>query len=219
MKKYLILPVKNPTKELLKIVDFFQNKVKIIIIDDGSQINNQLFKLLNKKILIIKNKQNMGKGYSIKRAFRFILKKKNINGVIIADSDGQHSINDISKIIKLFSKNLDKFIIGQRKFKLLKTPFRNYIGNLISSLIFFFKFRVFMDTQCGLRAIPLRYIKKSLKIEANDYSFEMQLLINFMSSNRNNLKLMTIKTIYKKTIKSYFDPISDSYSIIIRFLK
>ena len=219
MKKYLILPVKNPTKELLKIVNFFQNKVKIIIIDDGSQINNQLFKLLNKKILIIKNKQNMGKGYSIKRAFRFILKKKNINGVIIADSDGQHSINDISKIIKLFSKNLDKFIIGQRKFKLLKTPFRNYIGNLISSLIFFFKFRVFMDTQCGLRAIPLRYIKKSLKIEANDYSFEMQLLINFMSRNRNNLKLMTIKTIYKKTIKSYFDPISDSYSIIIRFLK
>jgi len=219
MKKYLILPVKNPTKELLKIVNYFQNKVKIIIIDDGSQINNQLFKLLNKKILIIKNKQNMGKGYSIKRAFRFILKKKNINGVIIADSDGQHSINDISKIIKLFSKNLDKFIIGQRKFKLLKTPFRNYIGNLISSLIFFFKFRVFMDTQCGLRAIPLRYIKKSLKIEANDYSFEMQLLINFMSRNRNNLKLMTIKTIYKKTIKSYFDPISDSYSIIIRFLK
>ena len=62
MKKYLILPVKNPTKELLKIVNFFQNKVKIIIIDDGSQINNQLFKLLNKKILIIKNKQNMGKG-------------------------------------------------------------------------------------------------------------------------------------------------------------
>ena len=161
----------------------------------------------------------MGKGYLIKRSFRFILKKKNINGVIIADSDGQHSINDISKIIKLFSKNLDKFIIGQRKFKLLKTPFRNYIGNLISSLIFFFKFRVFMDTQCGLRAIPLRYIKKSLKIEANDYSFEMQLLINFMSRNRNNLKLMTIKTIYKKTIKSYFDPISDSYSIIIRFLK
>ena len=121
MKKYLILPVKNPTKELLKIINYFQNKKKIIIVDDGSKINNQFFKLSFKKALIIKNKKNMGKGFSIKKAFRFILKKKKyIDGVIIADSDGQHSINDINKILKLYSKNSDKFIIGQENLNFLK---------------------------------------------------------------------------------------------------
>ena len=50
-----------------------------------------------------------------------------MSGAIIADSDGQHAINDIEKIYKFFSKNPEKFTIGQRKFKLLKTPFRNLL--------------------------------------------------------------------------------------------
>lgn len=220
MKKYLILPVKNPTKELLKIINFFHNKIKIIIVDDGSKINNQFFKLSFKKALIIKNKKNMGKGFSIKKAFRFILKKKKyIDGVIIADSDGQHSINDINKILKLYSKNSNKFIIGQRKFKFFKTPLRNFVGNSISSFIFFIKFGIYIDTQCGLRAIPIRYMKKSMKIKANDYSFESQLLIDFLTNHKDHLKFMKIKTIYKKTIKSYFNPIFDSYSILLKLLK
>ena len=93
---------------------------------DQKQTINFLNYLI-KKALIIKNKKNMGKGFSIKKAFRFILKKKYIDGVIIADSDGQHSINDINKILKLYSKNSNKFIIGQRKFKFFKTPLRNFV--------------------------------------------------------------------------------------------
>ena len=162
----------------------------------------------------------MGKGFSIKKAFRFILKKKsNIDGAIIADSDGQHSISDINKILKFYSKNSNKFIIGQRKFRFFKTPLRNYIGNSISSLIFLIKFRVYIDTQCGLRAIPVKYIKKSIKIKANDYSFESQLLIDLLTNYKDHLKFMKIKKIYKKKIKSYFNPISDSYSILIKLLK
>ena len=81
------------------------------------------------------------------------------------------------------------------------------------------KFRVYIDTQCGLRAIPVKYIKKSIKIKANDYSFESQLLIDLLTNYKDHLKFMKIKTIYKKTIKSYFNPISDSYSILIKLLK
>jgi hypothetical protein len=220
MKKYLILPVKNPTKEFLKIINFFHDKIKIIIINDGSQTNSQFFKLSYKKALIIKNKKNMGKGFSIKKAFRFILKKKrNIDGAIIADSDGQHSINDINKILKLYSKNSNKFIIGQRKFRFFKTPLRNFVGNSISSFIFFIRFGIYIDTQCGLRAIPLKYMEKSTKIKANDYSFESQLLIDLLTNHKEHLKFMKIKTIYKKKIKSYFDPIFDTYSIFLKLLK
>ena len=44
MNVYLIIPVKNPKKEFLKIVNFFINKFKIIIIDDGSENNKHYFK-------------------------------------------------------------------------------------------------------------------------------------------------------------------------------
>ena len=116
--KFLILPIKNPSEELFKIINYFHKKLNIIVIDDGSKINTHFFKGINKKVLLIRNKKNMGKGFSIKKAFRLILLKKNVSGAIIADSDGQHAINDIEKIYKFFSKNPKKFTIGQRKFKL-----------------------------------------------------------------------------------------------------
>ena len=217
--KFLILPIKNPSEELFKKINYFHKKLNIIVIDDGSKINTHFFKGINKKVLLIRNKKNMGKGFSIKKAFRLILLKKNVSGAIIADSDGQHAINDIEKIYKFFSKNPEKFTIGQRKFKLLKTPFRNYIGNLISSFIFLIRFKIYIDTQCGLRGIPIKYIKKSLRIDANDYSFELGQLIDLILNDRDNLKFITIKTIYKKKIKSYFNPILDSISIMKQFQK
>ena len=80
----------------------------------------------------------MGKGFSIKKLFVLYLKKKYIDGVIIADSDGQHSINDINKILKLYSKNSNKFIIGQRKFKFFKT-FKKFCRKFNFKLHIFYK--------------------------------------------------------------------------------
>ena len=74
--KFLILPIKNPSEELFKIINYFHKKFNIIVIDDGSKINTHFFKEMNKKVLLIRNKKNMGKGFSIKKAFRLILKKK-----------------------------------------------------------------------------------------------------------------------------------------------
>jgi len=218
-RKVLILPIKNPSRELFKIINNFHNKLKIIIIDDGSKINRHYFKIIKNKVKIIRNKQNMGKGYSIKKAFGLILKKKYLNGVIIADSDGQHAVSDINKIYNFFLKNPEKFIIGQRKFMFFKTPLRNYFGNLISSLIFLFRFNIYIDTQCGLRAIPRKFIKQNLDIKANDYSFELRMLINIILNEKSSLKFLKIKTIYKKKIKSYFNPLYDSFSIIKQFIK
>ena len=103
--------------------------------------------------------------------------------------------------------------------RFFKTPLRNLVGNSISSFIFFIRFGIYIDTQCGLRAIPLKYMEKSTKIRANDYSFESQLLIDLLTNHKEHLKFMKIKTIYKKKIKSYFDPIFDSYSILLKLLK
>ena len=152
MNVYLIIPVKNPTKKFQEIVNFFINKLKIIIIDDGSRINTHYFgKLKNKNIKILVNKKNKGKGFSVKRAFKTILKSKYNFGVVVADADGQHCIKDINKFCKNLHKKPNQLIIGQRKFNIKNTPIRNYIGNKISTFLFFIKYKKLIDTQCGLR--------------------------------------------------------------------
>ena len=40
-----------------------------------------------------------------------------------------------------------------------------------------------------------------MKIKANDYSFESQLLIDLLTNYKDHLKFMKIKTIYKKKLK------------------
>ena len=182
MKKiYLIIPIKNPTKEFLKIIKFFSNKIRIIIVNDGSTINTHYFQKFNKKnISILINKKNMGKGYSIKKAFKKILKNGDASGSIVADGDGQHSKKDILKVYKMFCKNKNQVIIGQRKFELFNTPLRNFIGNKVSSFIVKIKYKQKIDTQCGLKAIPIDLMKKSLTITENDYAFETKFLTTLL---------------------------------------
>ena len=48
-KIFLILPTKNPTISLLKIVNFFEKRIKILIIDDGSNDKTEYFDIIKKK--------------------------------------------------------------------------------------------------------------------------------------------------------------------------
>ena len=95
MKIYIVIPVKNPDNELLKIVKFFQKRYKIIIIDDGSTLNTNFFRYItSKNVEILKNNKNMGRIF--KKRYQKSYKKENL-WIIQADGDGQHSINDIQR--------------------------------------------------------------------------------------------------------------------------
>ena len=219
MNVYLIIPVKNPKKEFLKIVNFFINKFKIIIIDDGSENNKHYFKKLqNRNLKILVNKKNRGKGFSVKKALKNILDSKHNFGAVIADADGQHSIKDINKFCKHLYKKPNQLIIGQREFSIRNTPLRNYTGNKISTFLFFLKYKKVIDTQCGLRGIPYRIFRASLKIKEDNYAFEQKFLNKFFNLEKN-LKFIKIKTIYNKKIRSHFKPVRDSLSVIKSLIK
>ena len=219
MKIYIIIPVKNPDYEMIKILKYFKKKYKIIVINDGSTLNGKYFRHLNSKnVEILKNSKNMGKGYSLKKAIRKVIRRK-IDGIIQADGDGQHSINDINKVINCFKKNKSKIIIGQRELNFKNTPLRNYLGNKIASIIFNYgrKYKI-NDTQCGLRAIPKNKFSNCLKLRENNYAYETKFLSMFLS-NKKNYKLIKIKTIYKKNTISHFKPINDSITILNSLFK
>ena len=48
-KIFLVIPTKNPTISLLKIINFFEKKIKILIIDDGSNDKIEYFDIIKKK--------------------------------------------------------------------------------------------------------------------------------------------------------------------------
>ena len=81
--------------------------MEIILIDDGSNDgSNEILNSFNKnnEIIILKNKSNHGKGYSITKG----LELASGNNIILADGDLEIDITIIPTIIKSYGDNFKK---------------------------------------------------------------------------------------------------------------
>ena len=226
----IIIPAYNPDINLIEIINnlISKNILNIIVINDGSKIENEkYFREIKNKCVILKNESNQGKGNSIKKGLSYLSNLYSNNeliGIITVDADGQHCVEDILNIyntLKInYKNNNDMILLGSRNFKTnKKVPFRNKIGNKISSfLIKKLKKIKIKDTQSGLRGIPYKYFKDFIKIEGNRYEYEQNCL-NYIIRNQIPFKEIDIKAIYEKKQKSNFNIIKDSCKIFISILR
>jgi len=162
----IIIPVFNEEftiKEVLKrIPNSYQQE--IIVIDDGSTDKSieQIKKVKNKNIHIIKHPYNLGYGAAIQTG----ISHASGDILITLDSDGQHNPEELMKLIKPIIKNDADIVVGSR-YKgnsIYKVPLHTRVGEFIINkcLRFFFHQKV-SNNQSGFRA----FSKRSLKIFKN----------------------------------------------------
>ena len=85
----VVIPAFNAKETIGLAIDSVLNQSidvvrKIIVVDDGSTINREYFNLVKKKVCLLKNSRNKGKGYSIKKAIKKIIVLQDVKGIIIA---------------------------------------------------------------------------------------------------------------------------------------
>ena len=218
MKVVPIIPALNPEDKLIKLVnDLKKDFDKIIIVNDGSE-SDEIFNKLKKinGCIILTHEVNMGKGEGLKTAFKYYLDNlsKKYSGVVCLDADGQHLPKDAVNMSELVIKE-DKFVLGTRLFNTKSTPFRNKLGNRITSRVFKWIYKVYIkDTQTGLRAIPNRLIKPMLTIEGSRFEYELNMLIDLVKMKEEILEY-DIKTVYLKDSnkKSHYRVFQDSFRV------
>lgn len=208
----ILIPAYNPEKELVEIVKKLQAN-KIIVVNDGSE-STKYFEEIKQYCEIINNEKNMGKGVALKRGFTYIIEKyPNVHGVVTADADGQHLVDDIEKIKRTLQKSESKIVLGTRNFKEKQVPIINKVGNIFISYVFYRKTKVKInDTQTGLRGIPKKYLNEIIKIPGERYEYE----INQLKFFAKNVEIVQVKiaTVYSKKIKSSFKRIKDSIKVL-----
>ena len=216
MKVVPIIPALNPDDKLIKLVNDLKKDFKdIIVINDGSK-DDTIFKKLSKECTVLTHEVNKGKGEALKTAYKYYLDNLSNKclGVISLDADGQHLVSDVISMSELIEKE-DKFILGTRLFNTKETPFRNKLGNRITSRVFKWIYKVYIkDTQTGLRAVPNRLIKPLLNVDGSRFEYELNVLIKLVKM-KEDIKEYDIKTVYLEDSnkKSHFNAISDSYKI------
>lgn len=218
MKYVPVIPCYNPPEVFSNIIlELYSMGVRdVIIIDDGSN-NKRIFSIANKKgYTVIEHNTNKGKGEAIKSGIRYYRKHfiDKYKGIVMIDCDGQHRVWDMDKVGQEMIHS-DKFTMGVRNFNIDGVPFRNKIGNKITSLVFKWMFGVYIkDTQTGLRGVPNRLIDTVLKIDGERYEYEISMLIDIVKM-KEEIKEVEIETVYDNNEKrySYFNPFKDSYRI------
>ena len=215
----LLIPSYEPDEKLEELVEKINKEnITSIVIDDGSGPKyKDIFDNLNTKV--ISYKENKGKGYALKKGYRYIKDNYKDYIVVTIDSDGQHRIEDAMKLYK-YVLNHDKTLVLGKRPRSKKTPIRSRIGNWITKLVFnIVAGQYIYDTQTGLRAFSDTLMDYMIKIEGNRYEYEMNVLLN-AHKNKIPIHEIEIKTIYiDNNSGSHFNTIKDSYKIYKEIFK
>lgn len=209
----VIIPFFNEKKTISEIIEKSLKFSDIVIaVDDGSTDNSRQQIQPDKKLIVLTNEMNQGKGYSISKGMLKSIELESDVTVTI-DADLQHPPEYIPTLIK----NLDKFdiVIGNRMKRLRDMPYHRILSNKLTSLILSVKLKQSLaDSQCGFRAYKTVIIKDILP-SSNGYEAETEILIN---AGRKNHKIgfTDIPTIYgneKSKMKS-FETIRGFFKVI-----
>jgi len=222
----ILIPAFNPDNKLIILVQNLINAgfTNIIVVDDGSSeeyktIFNQLEQMTQCNVLL--HAKNMGKGRALKTGFNYFLNNSGeCVGIVTADADGQHTINDIIKVSKRLIDNPEKLILGARNFSESNIPFRSRFGNIMTRRIFGLLAGIrIADTQTGLRAISSEFAMDLMSVHGERFEYETNMILECKSKDIV-IDEVAIDTIYLEDNKSsHFNPIVDSIKIYGVFFK
>jgi len=208
----VIIPTYNNQKTLKSVIDsVYEYTPDIIIVNDGSTDNTEDILKDYSYLDIISYKKNKGKGYALRKAFKYAV-SKGYNYSITIDSDGQHYADDLPVFFKTDITNT--LLIGSRKMDNDDVPAKSSFGNKFSN--FWFKVETgikLYDTQSGYRLYPINELNK-LKFFTKKYEFEIEVIVKAAWENIN-IKNVPIKVYYPphKERVSHFRPFKDFFRI------
>ena len=119
MKTLIVIPALNPPEELIDYVERLRASglEDILIVDDGSSKKfKHIFVELKEKYdcQLLTHAKNLGKGRALKNAFNYFLTMQDVkeyNGLVTADSDGQHRVEDVIAMVEEIDKHPESLIL------------------------------------------------------------------------------------------------------------
>ena len=217
MKYIVLIPTYDPSGKLKELLSLINKKYETVIVDDGSK-DKSIFDSISNNAHIISYKDNMGKGYALKKGFEYINNNYKDYIIVTMDDDMQHDLSDAIKLCDYVNNHDDELALGRRHWD-KSTPFSNRMGNKITRFIFKKKTGLnIYDTQSGLRAFSYKLIDYMLNVEGNRYEYEMNVLLNLKNKNIK-YKEINIKTIYHIEKTTHYKKIKDSYRIYKEIIK
>lgn len=213
----IVIPTYNHTDTLRSVVEesLTVTQLPLIVVDDGSTIAASTILAPHSRVTIIRNEKNLGKGASLQKAFKEAL-KLGYTHVLTIDSDGQHPVKEIHKLIEASEKAPMHLIIGMRDLTGKHVPEISKFGRKFSN--FWVNYETgteIKDSQSGLRIYPL-FPLQTMRFFCKRYDFEIEVLIRLMWKGTKVVEV-PMHCVYQEKEKriSHFNKFKDNFRISI----
>jgi glycosyltransferase involved in cell wall biosynthesis len=150
----------------------------VVVVDDGS-IDGTAAELEGLPVVLLRNEQNQGKGHALWKGMQHA-RSLRATGIITLDADGQHSPDDIPRLIAAAQEHPADIIVGARLLARENQPWpRRWANRIADFWIGCAAGQHLADSQSGFRLYPARLFD-ALDItpdRARGFVFESELLI------------------------------------------
>ena len=221
----IAIPAFQPEQHLLDVLTELRKltRAPIVVVNDGSaQQCEAIFERAAAMpgITLLHHAVNLGKGAALKTAFNYALWRwPEMAGVVTADADGQHLAVDIVRVASRLAHEQGKLVLGARGFD-ADVPLRSRFGNRLTVAVMrAVAGQHLNDTQTGLRGVPREMLPYMLRVPANGYEFELDMLL--IAKHRGfEIVEERIHTVYiEQNRASHFNPLTDSLKIYFTLLR
>ena len=214
---------KHALKLELLISKIQKYQVEILVIDDGSsgKYARKIKSICDKHgLTLILNNENQGKGAALKKGLSYAHRHGYTHGFQI-DSDGQHDINFVDKMMKLSAKHPHDLISAHPIYD-ESVPIGRLIGRYFTHIWVWIETLSFnlVDSMCGFRSYPSEQTIKIL----DQYSigdrmdFDTDIMVK-LYWEKTKVKFFPIDVKYFEDGESYFHYLNDNVLITKMHIK
>ncbi|HBN22596.1 MAG TPA: acyltransferase [Holosporales bacterium] len=206
----------NALEKTVKILH--QNRLSIIIVDDGSDIKTQqVIQDIAKKykdISTLRLDKNSGKGAALECGLRYA-KKQGYTHVFQVDADGQHDLSTLGQFIDISKSNPSALLSGHPLYD-QSIPLARRIGRWFTHIwvwIETLSFRI-TDTMCGFRIYPLEQtlaIYDQVNI-GRRMDFDTEIMVRLFWAGVPII-MSPVRVVYPKDNHSNFKMLQDNWRI------
>ena len=175
----VVVPALN---EALRIRDVVQGALRhcpnVIVVDDGSD-DGTADAIADLPVVLLRHATRMGKGAGLRTGFAEAL-RRGLDAVVTMDGDGQHSADDIPRLLAAANRRPGWIVIGARLRKRANQPLYRRLANQFGDwgIAWGTGYQV-ADSQSGQRLYPANVCALACAgIPGEDFVFEAQVVMS-----------------------------------------
>ena len=175
----IIIPVYNEGYSISSVLDDLStNEYVIVVVDDGSTDNSyEIIQSYN--VHLLHHLVNMGQGAALMTGISYALNIPELKYIVTFDSDGQHQVTDIPRLVDALMKEECDVVLGSRFMIGANTVNMSILRKMTLKLALLITRLTtglkITDTHNGLRAFTIEAVAK-IKITQNRMAHASELL-------------------------------------------